>query len=118
MTRKLVLRATGAVLGSALMLATAFQAEAAPRRGHRGGGNGAAAAFAFGAVALGIGAAIAASQRRERETPVYAYGYPAYGYGYANVAPQYYAPQPVYAPGYGYGHGNRWGHRRHQNLGF
>ena len=131
MNRALTLRAAGAVLGSALVLATAFQAEAAPRRVYRGGGNGAAAALAFGAVALGIGAAIAASERRDREI-VPAYGYPAYGYGYGYAAPQYYAPQvqyvpqPVYgAPAYAYGYGphhhggNYWRARnRQQNLGF
>lgn len=139
MNRKLILRSAGAVLGSALILATAFQAEAAPRRHYRGGGNGAVAALAFGAVALGFGAAIASSQRREREF-VPAYGYPAYGYpaqsypvygnGYGapevDYAPQVqYVPQPVYAPSYPYGYvqprrnGNYWMRQaRERQMGF
>ena len=99
MLRNLGIRIAGVVAGSAMVLATAFQAEAAPRRYYGGGGGngGAVAALAIGALALGVGAAIASSQRSERHyvpaAPAYGYG----GYGYA-PQPQYYAPQVQYVP--------------------
>ncbi len=129
MSRNLAIRVAGAVAGSAMIFVTAFQAEAAPRRYHRGGGNGGAvAALAFGAVALGIGAAIASSNRRDREYYAPSYGYAPQTYYEPQVqyAPpqQYYEPQvqyvpqqyyaaPVYHPGYGGGYGVR----RHRSDG-
>ncbi len=109
MLKNLAIRTAGVALGAGMLLATsALQADAAPRRYHRGANAG--AALAVGALALGVGAAIAASQRdRYYHGPAYAtepaylgyqgYGYaPGYNYGYGEG----YA-QPVY-PAWGYGY--------------
>ncbi len=133
MLHNLGVRIAGVVAGSAMILATAFNAEAAPRRHYGGGGNGGAvAALAFGAIALGVGAAIASGQRSERHyvtAAPYGYGGGYGGYGYAPQPqyyatqqqyyapqvhyvpqPQYYAPQPVYNSGYGHWYGARHRH--------